>query len=347
MNDFGCGQPSNTIKTVSSVWTRRDAIGQIRCRLFDSFRMNYRVDPGIYAVGKPHKQSPVFASANYKLSFDILRRSLNGIDAWILVLDTKGINVWCAAGKGTFGTQELVSRIRSVSLETFVDHRRIIVPQLGAAGVHAHSVKEQTGFTVFYGPVHAIDIKTYMANGHKATREMRNVKFDMIDRLILVPMEFSQVIKKICLFIVFIFIIFGLNSEGIIFRPALHDGLPLFFMLLCAILTGSIATPVFLPYIPSASFAVKGWLMGLIPVLFLPAYMHGGITENIFLYVITLIFFPLFSSFLALNFTGCTTFTSVSGVKRELKIAVPIYITGLVISGILLVIYKIQTWNML
>ena len=75
--------------------------------------MDYRVEPGLYAVGSPTADSPVLVSANYKMSFDRLRSALPGVDAWILVLDTKGINVWCAAGKGTFGTDELVRRIEA------------------------------------------------------------------------------------------------------------------------------------------------------------------------------------------------------------------------------------------
>ena len=89
--------------------------------------------PGLYALGKPGKQSEIFVTANYKYSLDLLRKSLRGRDAWILVLNTKGINVWCAAGKGTFGTSELVLRIRAVRLEQYVDHRRIILPQPGAS----------------------------------------------------------------------------------------------------------------------------------------------------------------------------------------------------------------------
>lgn len=101
-------------------------------------RMNYRVQPRLYAVGSPTITSPVFVTANYKMSFDRLRSQLGGIDGWILVLDTKGINVWCAAGKGTFGTDELVRRIAITGLENVVTHRRLIVPQLGATGVSAH-----------------------------------------------------------------------------------------------------------------------------------------------------------------------------------------------------------------
>ena len=74
-------------------------------------RMGHVVQPGLYKLGLAIPEIPVFASANYTLSFDALRSALAGIDAYILVLDTRGINIWCAAGKGTFGTDELVRRI--------------------------------------------------------------------------------------------------------------------------------------------------------------------------------------------------------------------------------------------
>ena len=84
----------------------------------------------------------MLVTGNFKLSFDHLRKNLNGINAWILVLDTHGINVWCAAGKGTFSTKELVKRIKEVCLEKIVDHKRVIVPQLGATGVSSGQTKK-------------------------------------------------------------------------------------------------------------------------------------------------------------------------------------------------------------
>ena len=36
-------------------------------------RNEHRVEPGLYALGKPTPESPVFVSANYSLSFDALR----------------------------------------------------------------------------------------------------------------------------------------------------------------------------------------------------------------------------------------------------------------------------------
>ena len=133
------------VTQISTVWNRSDVWSTIRVR-WSIGRMNYKVKQGLYAVGNPDKKSNIFVSANFKLSFDLLRKALSGIDAWILVLDTKGINVWCAAGKGTFGTKELTYRIKAHELEKLVDHRTIIVPQLGAVGVSAHEVKSKTGF---------------------------------------------------------------------------------------------------------------------------------------------------------------------------------------------------------
>ncbi|MCP4566261.1 MAG: acetyl-CoA synthase subunit gamma, partial [FCB group bacterium] len=132
---------AGTIKTIVSeinvVKTKlefSDRLGGCKVR-WGMGRMSYIISPGLYAVGSPSDKSPVFVTANFKLSFDHLRSELTGINGWILVLDTKGINVWCAAGKGTFGTDELVHRIRETQLEKVISHRRLILPQLGAPGV--------------------------------------------------------------------------------------------------------------------------------------------------------------------------------------------------------------------
>ncbi|MBA3065261.1 hypothetical protein FP828_02075 [bacterium] len=132
------------VPVVATSLSPADKLGAWKVRWAIS-RNEYRVNPGVYAAGSPSLDSPVMVSANYKLSFDMLRKALNGIDAWLLVLDTKGVNVWCAAGKGTFGTAEIVKRIDETGLARIVNHREIIVPQLGAPGVSAIDVKKLSG----------------------------------------------------------------------------------------------------------------------------------------------------------------------------------------------------------
>ena len=157
--------------------------------------MHYTVDPGLYALGQPDEKSPVFVTANYKMSFDRLRKALLGRNAWILVLDTKGINVWCAAGKGTFGTEELVARIGSNRLERIVSHREVILPQLSAPGVAAHQVRKLSGFKAIFGPIRAEDLPAFMDNGMKATAEMRFKTFTTWERFVLIPVELVEALK--------------------------------------------------------------------------------------------------------------------------------------------------------
>ncbi|RJX20638.1 MAG: hypothetical protein C4563_06035, partial [Desulfobulbus sp.] len=109
-------------------------MGTVRARV-GIFRSGYKVNPGLYCVGNAGPESPVLATANYKLSFDALRRELAGIDAWILVTDTRGINVWCAAGKGTFCADEIGLQVLRAKLDQVVRHRELILPQFGATGV--------------------------------------------------------------------------------------------------------------------------------------------------------------------------------------------------------------------
>ena len=191
--------PAGTLPKVSSELTRHDRWGTIKARL-NVGRMTYGIDPGLYALGSPDDQSPVLVTANYKMSFDYLRQAMTDRHAWILVLDTKGINVWCAAGKGTFGTQELIRRIESSGLKKVVGHRKIIVPQLGAPGVAAHQVRQFTGFRVHYGPVRAADLPAYLDAGLKATNDMRLMTFPFKDRAVLIPVELTQAVKPLIFF---------------------------------------------------------------------------------------------------------------------------------------------------
>jgi hypothetical protein len=305
--------------------------------------MQYTVSPGLYAVGQPDDASDVFVSANYKLSFDVLRRELTGLDAWILVLDTKGINVWCAAGKGTFGTDELVHRIEETQLDKVVSRKRIIVPQLCAPGVSAAAVKKQTGFRILFGPVRARDIPAYVHNGYTATPDMRRMIFPLKDRLVLTPMEIVPMLKKAPVYALVILIVFGLQPAGILFRDAWIGGWPFLLAGFLAILAGAFLTPTLLPFVPFRSFAIKGWLVGMAVIAL--SHVTGAIqVHSALLWVIIYLLFPLLASYIALQFTGSTPFTGISGVQKELKIGLPLYIAGAGLSTILVIAEKILQW---
>jgi hypothetical protein len=333
------------IPVVSTVLSKQEKWEHIKCRL-GGFRNKYQITPGICAVGNPDSSSDVFVSSNYKLSFDEVRRELKGMNAWILVLDTKGINVWCAAGKGTFGTDELVNRINSVQLDRIVAHKRIIVPQLGAVGVSAYRVTKAAGFRVSFSPVRITDIREYIRAGYKATQQMRRVEFPIMDRLILTPIELNLVMPKFLYFMLLMLLVFGLRPNGILFADMISGGMPFIGLGLIAVFAGAFLTPVFLPFIPSRSFAIKGWIIGML--LTFPALkMISAFDDSLLLTASALIFFPVASSYLALQFTGATTFTSSSGVNKELRISLPLYILSSAVAAVLLVIYKLNQWGLL
>jgi hypothetical protein len=257
------------------------------------------------------------------MSFDNLRKELQGIDAWILVLDTKGINVWCAAGKGTFGTEEIVRRIEAVGLARLVSNRRLILPQLGAPGVAAHEVLKKSGFRVIYGPVRARDLKAFLAAGMKAKPDMRNVEFQFADRIVLTPIELVHAILPLAFAIAIIII---MNLLGTRFISSFQELLPY----LGAILIGCAIVPALLPWIPGRAFAWKGWLLGFIWALLIDAYYawNAAIPIDWSLALFYLLILPPISSYLAMNFTGSSTYTSLSGVKKEMRIWLPLIIVS-------------------
>ena len=290
--------------------------------------MNYKVDPGLYALGNPDKQSPVLVTANYKMSFDSLRGALPGRDAWILVLDTRGINVWCAAGKGTFGTTEVVARIGSSDLTRLVSHRELILPQLAGPGVSAHQVKISSGFKATYGPIRASDLPVFLDKGLKATPDMRLKTFTIWERAVLIPVELAGALKGALVIMSVFFLLDLLWRTGGSWINALSHGLYSVLEVLAAILTGAVVTPLLLPWLPGRSFSLKGLIPGILTTLFFVAFRWSrwnawaGNLEIMAWFLLI----PAISAYLAMNFTGSSTYTSLSGVKKEMHWALPLQI---------------------
>lgn len=325
------------VPQVSSTLTRDDRLGTLRAR-WGGWRMHYAVDPGLYALGTPDEQSVILVSANYKMSFDILRAASLGRNAWILVLDTKGINVWCAAGKGTFGTKELIGRIEASGLRKVSPQGKLIVPQLGAPGVAAHEVKRQTGYRVFYGPVRAADLPAYLDAGLQATPAMREVRFDWQDRGVLIPMELTGAIKPFALIGAIFFVVATLagfaaglaEGPGGLWASAVMDGLFAVCALAAAVLAGAVLHPLLLPFFPVRAFSLQGAMAG--GMVAAGCLWARGVSLDAWPGLLEaaawLLIIAAIASYLALNFTGSSTYTSLSGVKKEMRFALPAQIAA-------------------
>ena len=278
-------------------------------------RHSFMVPAGLYALGRPGPDSPVVVTANFKASFDLVRSCLNGRHIWLLVLETYGINVWCAAGKGTFGTDELVRRIESSGLKRILDHRTLLLPILGAPGVAAYQVAEKTGFRVRYATIRAADLPEFLDNGGITTPAMREVTFTLAERLALIPVELILSLR-FTLPTAVLLLLAGWWAGG------LSQGLGTCFGFVGAVAAGAVAVPVFLPWLPGAGFAFKGTITGL--VWSLVWLRWGGVEQGFGVALGSVLALTVVSSFYALNFTGSTPFTSRSGVRKEMRLALPI-----------------------
>lgn len=300
---------------VSTTLSIHDHLGTFGARTGFT-RNNYKITPGLYCTGKPTDICPVLVTANYKLSFDALRKELANTDAWILVVDTRGINVWCAAGKSTFSAEEVAYQVRNAKLDQIVTHRKLILPQLSANGVAAHKLKTLCGFRGTFGPILASMLPEFLENG-KGDEKMHSVTFTLKERAVLIPLEMCMLWKQLLIFCTLFFLLSGISPHIFSLQAAFDRGVTILAASLGAILAGAAATPLLLPWIPFRQFWLKGGVLGaLVAVLFLfQLTPNTGLHDKISLFL----WITACSSYLAMNFTGSTPFTSLSGVAKEMR----------------------------
>lgn len=277
----------------------------------------------MYCTGQPTPASPVLVTANYKLSFDALRKELSGESVWILVLDTRGINIWCASGKGTFSNDEIAYQVTRSRLADIVEHRQLILPQLAASGVAAHMLNKACGFSGRFGPIRAADLPEFLRSG-TASETMRMVTFTFKERAVLIPVEITLLWKQLIVACLLFCVISGISPKLFSWQQAAAGTRTLFSATVAAIISGAILTPICLPWIPFRRFWLKGLLSGLVTASLFLLFNGDQITAlkqfSLFLWITSC------SSYLAMNFTGSTPFTSLSGVKKELQTGLPIQI---------------------
>jgi len=100
---------------------------------------------------------------------------------------------------------------------------------------------------------------------------------------------------------------------------AARSGLESAAFLAAALISGAVLVPVLLPWIPGRAFSIKGAVTGIGAAAFILVWTQStGLSGAAWT-----LFIIAFSSFLAMNFTGSSTYTSLSGVKKEMSMALP------------------------
>ena len=138
---------------------------------------------GLLRIGNPGPEDPVLVTGNYTLTIRRMRQALKGIDAWLLAANSKGINVWCAAGGGHLTHHDIISVVRTSRIADQVTHRRLILPQLGATGIERAKIAAATGWESDWGPARLEDLPGYLDRKRHATTQERFVAFPLWERL--------------------------------------------------------------------------------------------------------------------------------------------------------------------
>ncbi len=172
---------------------RRRAVGEIWVSVTETLlrMLPFPSRTGLQRIGDPGPDSPVVLTCNFRLTVQRVRRALAGLDAWLLVANSRGVNVWCAATGGLLTDHDVVSVLKTSGIAEVVDHRRVMLPQLAATGIDARTVRRRSGWQVVWGPIEATDIPRFLASEPDSSREptrpetraMRTVTFPLRRRL--------------------------------------------------------------------------------------------------------------------------------------------------------------------
>jgi len=285
------------------------------------FRRTYAIAPGLYYTGDRYdRDAPLLVSANYHLTVFLVARRVRAANARLLVIDTDGINVWCAAGKGRFGNDQIVRQLSRYPRALLAPGRRLplILPKFGMSGVDLRALR-QHGVRPIVGPLYAKDLPQYLAS-----RSLRHRREDQVD--------------------------FGFQSRAFVWLPGVIQltalsaliasafsvltlplGAPVQLGVIGVVAALGTAYPLLFPLIPGRRFAIKGLLLGLIVSIGLLAaswFGDGPLLSMSFVAPFTIAAGVL----VGLEFTGNSAVSNYSRVKREIVVFLPISALLLVLS---------------
>ena len=158
---------------------------------------------------------------------------------------------------------------------------------------------------------------------------MRRVTFSLPERLVLTPVELSLLAKPLIGILAAVFLVSGIGPGFFSFHAAWLRGLTAAQALVLGIFSGAVVMPLLMPWIPGRSFSLKGGIIGLIFAVLLPKGL-SGIELSALMLAVTAV-----SSYLSMNFTGSTPFTSPSGVEKEMRIAIPLQAIAMLAATVL------------
>ncbi len=352
-------------KPANGYQNRRKVFSGIKARLriwYNHLTGSYRSLPittGLYKVGNPTPESPVIVTANYELTYYTVLRALarDGIEAWVLVCDTNGINVWCAARGIHFDSNDVVQMVRLTELSDVVNHKELILPQLAAAGMNPPGIRKRTGFRVRYGPVRIQDLSEWMKldKPRPKPRKMATVTFSLKERMdqtvAHIPFLFAAILAKPIAIILGILALANIgialvfSSVFVSLFPYTLGFLLLFAEFILALAGNALVLGLIFPILPSKgnSFWRRGLgLAGItIPIAILIMFL---LTVNWTTLIVWVVVQFMLAISLTMDWSGMTSVSDPKVIRREYPYMIQVLKFGTVFLVVFSIIVIIMGW---
>jgi len=280
------------------------------------------IEPGIYQSGNPDENSPIIVTANYIYTYIKVMRALKGIDAWVLCVDSKGINVWCAARGNNFGNKQLIEAVKATEIAKITKKKTLILPQLSAGGIAAPLIKSEAPdfpFNILYGPVWAKYLPQFLEErpAHKPDK-MKLARFTGSHRLRAGITHTTFLFRKIFLFptIALFLLLMVLTLLDILWIGKLWIVGELWLWIISTNALISILIPLtnF-----TRKFIIKGLIFGSINV-FLFSVISWFLQSSIPFILLSICFYFWLAFFSTMSFSGYTMATSPREIQDEYPI---------------------------
>jgi 2-polyprenyl-3-methyl-5-hydroxy-6-metoxy-1,4-benzoquinol methylase len=296
------------------------------------------IEPGIYQSGNPDKSSPIIVTANYDYTYIKVMRDLKNLNAWVLCVDSNGINVWCAARGNDFGNKQLIEAVEATGIQNYTNQKSLLLPQLSAGGVAIPELpknSDQFPFKVKYGPVWSKYLLDYLKEKPaRKPNKMKLAKFTLSHRLRAWITHTTFLFRKIFLLPIFALLILFI---GINFFLSIDKFMWIGEFCIWIILANTILSFLFPISKFTRRFIFKGIFFGIINTI-----VAGGITwllhHSVFYTLINLIFYFWIAFFSTMSFSGYTMETSPREIQEEYPIFSKINKVLLILSLISLTI---------
>jgi hypothetical protein len=281
----------------------------------------YTVIPGLYFTGdKYDKKTPLLVTCNFLSTVILLYRRIRPLNVRLIVVDTKGINVWCSSSGGRFSSQEIINKLNMYDRNILTDSQEleIIIPKLSLSGVKLSELRKNK-IRPIIGPILAEDLKQYLNYPPYKDCVEDSVQFGIKSRLYTVVPTMIQFFWYAVLMglVVFVF--------NTLFKTGFH------WQIMPIVMAISFFYPILFPWLPGKRFAVKGISLAIAFSLYaIYLYMAKIILLPLMLFYVTFIFGT--SIFLALSYTGNSSVSNYSKVKKEVIHFLPLSVVSYILT---------------